>query len=123
MDYLNSGDTVYLLLDYLVNGEPMQEGVYQEIELQINKEDNFRAVKKLYSLGEIVYMTDMQYEDAEGQVQSYTGYVCSLSQDDTFKISSGISEIQLRVMLNGEVGSAKCKSLDIGKVLSHRVLT
>ena len=122
MDVFNRGDTAYLLLNYQVNGEPMIQGAYQEIELQINRQDDFRSVKKLFSLGEITWEENYTYIDDNGNEQTFTGYVCALSQEDTFKISSGISNIQLRVMLNDEVGSSETQTLDLGCVLSDKVL-
>lgn len=122
-DVFNKGDTAYLLLNFTVNGEPAQMGVYQEIEVQINPQGNYRGIKKLFSRNEIVWMTDMEYEDAEGEVQTYTGYVCSLTQDDTFTISDGETEMQIRVLYQGEVGSTPFIPLQIGKALSKKVLT
>lgn len=118
----NRGDTAYLLLNYQVNGSPMTQGAYQEIELQINKQDDFRSIKKLLSNGEIFWGENFTYLDNFGDEQSFTGYVCSLTQDDTFKISSGKSNIQLRVMINDEVGSSEIQSVDLGCVLSDKVL-
>lgn len=39
----NRGDTAYLLLNYQVNNAPMEEGAYDEIELQINKENEYET--------------------------------------------------------------------------------
>lgn len=122
MEVFNKGDTAYLLLNYTLNGEPLVEGAYQEIELQINKQDEFRSIKKLMSNGDIYWGTDMTYIDQEGQTQTFTGYVCELSQEDTFTVSSGVSQIQLRIMLDEEVGSSTQTSLDIGKTLSNKIL-
>lgn len=122
MDVFNRGDTAYLLLNYQVNGEPMVQGAYKEIELQINKQDDFRSLKKLLSKNEIFWGQDFIYQDSEGVEHSFTGYVCALTQDDTFKISSGASTIQIRVLMNNEVGSSSCQELDLGCVLSDKVL-
>lgn len=126
MDLFNRGDTSYLLLDCTLNGEPIGDGQCEEIEVQINPQDNFRGVKKLLSKGEVVYMTDMEYETKEGDVwvtKTFTGYVCSLSQKDTFTISKGKSNFQIRALYNGEVGSTKLIPLEIGDSLSTEVLT
>lgn len=121
-DIFNRGDTAYLLLNYTLNGEPLQQDAYQEIEFQINKQGNLNAIKKLYSTGDIFWSSDFTYVDEEGQEQSFVGYVCKLSQEETFALSDGISDVQLRVMLNDEVGSSAYSQLDIGKVLSRKVL-
>lgn len=126
MVLFNRGDTTYLLLDCTLNGDPIEDGQCEEIEVQINPEDSFRSVKKLLSKGEIVYMTDMEYETKEGDewvTKTFTGYVCALSQQDTFKIAKGESDFQIRALYNGEVGSTDLIPKDIGDSLSTEVLT
>lgn len=118
----NKGDTAYLLLDFNVNGQPMQEGEYQELELQINVQGNYRAIKKLLSKGEIFWDSGYTYLDAEGNEQTFAGYIASLDQDDTFLISQGKAEVQLRVLIDGEVGSSPIAELIIGDALSDEVL-
>ena len=121
-DLFNRGDTAYFLLDYEVNGEAMIQGAYQEIELQINKQSVTSSVKKLFSKNEIVWKEDFYYKDNEGTEHSFTGYVAALTQEDTFKIKDGKASIQVRVMLNDEVGSSEEQELDVGKILSKEVL-
>ena len=41
------------MLNYTINGDPLYEDSYQDIELTINEESSFRCVKKLLSKGEI----------------------------------------------------------------------
>lgn len=118
----NRGDTAYLLLDYTVNGEPMQEGEYQELELQINVQGNYRSIKKLLSVGDIFWDDNYTYIDADGNEQTFSGYIVSLDQDDTFLVSQGQAEIQLRVLIDGEVGSSQIEELNIGNALSDEVL-
>lgn len=118
----NRGDTAYLLLDYTINGEPMQEGEYQELELQINVQGNYRSIKKLLSAGDIFWDDNYTYIDADGDEQTFSGYIVSLDQDDTFLISQGQAEIQLRVLIDGEVGSSQIEELNIGNALSDEVL-
>lgn len=118
---LNRGDTVCLLLNYSLNGDPLQEGAYQEIELQINKQGIYNAVKKTLSDGSIVW-GEVSYLDDEGQAQTFTGYYANLSQEETFRLSSGASNIQLRIMLNDEVGSSAISSINLGQVLSSQIL-
>lgn len=121
-DLFNRGDTIYFLLDYQVNGEDMVEGAYQEIELQLNKQSNYFNVKKMLSKGEVYWVDDFTYIDDEDIEQTFTGYVAPLTQQETFMLRNGKTKIQLRVMLNGEVGSSKEKDLDVGDALSHEVL-
>lgn len=118
----NKGDTAYLLLNFTINGEPMQEGKYQELEFQINVQGNYRAIKKLLSKGEIFWDGNYTYTDAEGQEQIFAGYIVSLDQEDTFLISQGNAEVQLRVLIDGEVGSSQIEELVIGDALSDEVL-
>lgn len=117
---MNRGDTAYLLLDYQVNGAPLIQGDYQEIELQINKQNPISSVKKLLSLEEITWESGYQYEE-DGETKSFTGYVAHLTQEDTFKVN-GTCSIQLRVMKDDEVGSSEITSIDLGAVLSRKVL-
>lgn len=118
---LNRGDTVCLLLNYNLNGSPLQEGAYQEIELQINKQGLYNAVKKTLSSGSIRW-GEVSYIDSHGDTQTFTGYYANLSQAETFQLSTGKSDIQLRIMLNEEVGSSAISSIDLGQVLSSQVL-
>lgn len=118
---MNRGDTACLILNYNLNGSPLAENEYQEIELQINEQSSLQSIKKLLSKKEIEW-TSVTYLDDEGIEQSFTGYVAYLSQEETFKLSSGVSNVQLRIMLNDEVGSSAFTALDLGKVLSREVL-
>lgn len=121
-DLFNRGDTTYLLLDYQVNGEPMVQGAYQEIELSLNKADCYFSIRKTLSGGDITWEENCTYIDSEGVEQTFTGYVAHLDQEETFALKDGNTQIQLRVMLNNEVGSSKMEVLDIGDVLSDKVL-
>ena len=118
---MNRGDTAYLMLNYTINGDPLQENAYQEIELQINRQSSSDSIKKLLSDNSIRWGT-LTYEDNEGHTQSFTGYYASLSQEETFSLSAGKSNVQLRIMVNDEVGSSDVSSFDLGQVLSTKVL-
>lgn len=100
---MNRGDTAILMLNYTFNGEPLMEGAYQEIELQINPDDY--GVKKLLSLGQIEWGS-VTYEDEHGDEQTFTGYYCFLNQAETFDLREGKNTVQLRVMVNSDVGSS-----------------
>lgn len=118
----NRGDTAYLLLNYTVNGQPLQQGAYQEIEFQINTQGNFRGIKKRLSKGQIFWGENFTYLDNDGEERTFTGYVTALSQNDTFLLAKGTCEVQLRVLLQNEVGSSETSDLDVGRVLSSEVL-
>ena len=116
---MNRGDTAYLMLNYTINGEPLVDGAYQEIELQINKQGT-DSIKKLLSTGEIKWGM-IEYEE-EDKTKTFTGYYCTLSQNETFSLRDGSSYVQLRVLVNDEVGSSDISYFDIGQTLSKKVL-
>ena len=118
---MNRGDTSFLMLNYTINGDPLIENTYEEIELTINKEASFRCVKKLLSKGEIEWGT-LNYVDSEGHSQTFTGYYAHLSQEETFKLQQGKNEVQLRILASDEVGSSAVSSITLGEVLSSEVL-
>lgn len=118
----NRGDTSYLLLDYTLNAEPLVENAYDEMEFQINHQSGLRSIKKLLSKNEITWGSFV-WEDKQHIPHSFTGYAVHLSQEDTFKLKEGTNEVQLRILLDGEVSSSKWTPLDVGKVLSNEVLT
>lgn len=119
---MNRGDTSFLMLQYTINGDPLVEGDYEEIELTINEDSSFRCVKKLLSKGEIEWGV-LNYLDNEGHSQTFTGYYAHLSQEETFKLARGQNEVQLRILDNDEVGSSAVSSMTLGRVLSSEVLT
>ena len=119
---MNRGDTAYLMLNYTLNGDPLVQDAYQEIELQIRSQENVSNVKKLMTQGEIEWGT-LTYEDDHGVEQSFTGYYAHLDQEDTFALGDGMNDVQLRVMVSDEVGSSAIASMTLGAVLSRKVLT
>lgn len=118
---MNRGDTVYLILNYQINGHDLEQDAYQEIELQINSQTSFNSIKKLFSLNEIKWGT-IEYVDDNNVTKTFTGYFAFLSQEETFKLGSGCVNVQLRIMLNDEVGSSAISDLTVGNVLSSKVL-
>jgi len=117
---MNRGDTISLMLDYQVNGSPLEEGAYDELELQINNQNSAKAIKKLLSEGTIAWRT-INYVDG-GVEKTFTGYVAELDQEETFKLSAGQSMVQLRVKIGNQVGSSGNSMFTLGAVLSTRVL-
>lgn len=118
---MNRGDTSYLMLNYTINGDPLIEGGYEEIELQLNSERNFANVKKLLSKGDIQWGT-LNYDDPDGTTRSFTGYYAHLSQEETFRLNHGRVNVQIRVLWNGDVGSSAVADFTLGQVLSEKVL-
>lgn len=116
---MNRGDTAFLMLNYTINGEPLEEGAYQEIELQLNS--SRASVRKTYTNGDIEWKT-LTYLDNEGHEQTFEGYICHLNQNDTFKLDEYDLFVQLRIMVDNEVGSSEITNIDLGKVLSNKVL-
>ena len=116
----NEGDTTILMLNYTLNGEALTENSYQEMELQINPQGSFNAVKKLLSDGGIAW-DSVSYEE-NGTTKTFTGYVVYLTQEETFKIRKGTATFQLRIMQNDEVGSSDITSMNVGDALSTKVL-
>ena len=117
---MNRGDTAYLMLNYTINGDALTEGAYDEIELQINNEFKDNSIKKLLSKGDIRWGT-LTYTEGETE-KTFTGYYARLSQEETFSLSNGASEVQLRILINEEVGSSAVTSVSFGNVLSRAVL-
>ena len=117
---MNRGDTVSLMLDYYVNGSPLTQGSYDEIELQINNQNSPKSIKKLLSDGSIAWKTITYISN--GATESFTGYVAELSQEETFKLSAGQSMVQLRVKVGNKVGSSDSSMIMLGAVLSDKVL-
>ena len=123
---MNRGDTAYLLLNYTLNGSPLVQNAYQEIELQLNYQKQpgspfaQKSVKKLLSAGDIVWGT-LSYNDG-AETKTFTGYYCTMSQEDTFNMTAGENLVQLRILVNDEVGSSAITSVTFGQVLSVEVL-
>lgn len=113
---MNRGDTVCLMLNYQINGNPLVQGDYDEMEFQINNENSSKSIKKLLSNGGIKWKT-VEYDG-----ETFTGYVVELSQEETFLLSAGQSMVQLRIKKDGEVGSSDSSMFSLGAVLSTKVL-
>lgn len=119
-NHINEGDTALLLLNYKLNGQDLEEDAYQEIELQLNPQGGLNAIKKTLSDGSIFWGTATY---TEGNVEkTFTGYLASLTQEESFKLSKGQTQCQLRVMVNDEVGSSAISDFCIGNTLSIEVL-
>lgn len=120
MDLFNKGDTACLILNYQLNGNPLEEGAYDEIEFQINPQNDLNSIKKLLSNGDIEW-NSVEYTEG-GETKTFTGYVTYLSQEETFKLRIGNSPCQIRILIGDEVGSSEISDLSLGRVLSRKVL-
>lgn len=121
MATINRGDTGYLMLNYTLNGDPLEEGAYQEIELQINTQGATRSIKKLLTAGDIQWGTLTYVE--ESIEKTFTGYFAYLTQEETFLLKEGNTDVQVRIMLNDEVGSSAISPIKLGETLSKKVLS
>ena len=113
----NRGDTLCLLLKYQLNGADLVEDAYDEMEFQINSASSQRAIKKLYSKGEVKWGTVVE---EDGNV--FTGYLVDLNQKETFALVTGPSTVQLRIKIKDDVGSSKETTFKLGSVLSDKIL-
>lgn len=120
MATINRGDTGYVMLNYTLNGDPLEQGAYQEIELQFNTQGAARSIKKLLSKGDIEWGTLTYIE--ETIEKTFTGYFCHLTQEETFLLKDGDVDVQVRIMLNDEVGSSDISPMRLGDALSKKVL-
>lgn len=118
---MNRGDTSFLMLGYTINGSPLVEGAYQEMELTINDCGTSKCVRKLLSRNEIEWGS-LTYEEDQ-QERTFTGYYTHLSQEETFALLQGENKVQLRILDNNEVGSSAVSLIALGKALSNEVLT
>jgi len=109
---MNKGDSIRLKLNFTIGSKklPIEEGMFSEMELQLNKQTFGQYhVKFLLSKGEIVWDEDLGL------------YVAYLSQEDSFKLSNEV-DYQLRCYNDGVVVSSKIGSFCLGNVLSREVL-
>lgn len=110
---MNKGDTLRLDLDFIDDeGNPITEGQYSEMELQLNPEKlGTFSMKFLLSKGEIEW-------DDEANV-----YYVLVSEEDSMKLPN-IIQFQLRCYddSNGTVISSDVSSFNLGKLLSRKLI-
>lgn len=106
----NRGDTLSLTLDYTLDGVPLKQGAYDDIELQIGKEGTRNSIKLLLSKGDIKFDTKTNK------------YVAFLDQKATFKLQEE-SLYQLRIKVGADtVASTEVERFNLGTVLSNKEL-
>ena len=98
---MNKGDTITIYLDYTVDGAPITEGQFDEIEFCIGS-------KRFTLTGQQNTIT----WDSE-----YGAYCVSLSQADTFALARD-NRYQIRLKKDGEVISSGISVLQIGNTIS-----
>lgn len=99
----NCGDTIDISLAYTVNGEPITEGQFDEIE---------------------VYIGENRYTLTDGTVVWDSGqerYTVFVDQADSFKLTTK-TEYQVRFRMGTQVISSNIKYMPIGKTLSNEVI-
>ena len=101
---MHSGDTITLILDYEVDGSPITENQFDEIEFCISTN------RYLLSKGDIVW----------GITEN--AYVIPLSQKDTFALAGGNISYQLRVKKDGKVSASEIEYMTIKQTLSDEVI-
>lgn len=99
MAKVNHGDTLYIQLDYTLDGLPLHEYIWDDIEFM------FGTYRYTLLQGTIVYDNEVG------------NYCVSISQQQTFA-SPDIVEYQIRLYKDNEVVSSKVGRMPLGKVLS-----
>lgn len=99
----NRGDTIDIALAYTINGEPITEGQFDEIEVYVGE--------NRYTLtdGDIVWNSEQEM------------YTIFIDQEDSFKLTTK-TEYQTRFKIGVNVISSKIKYMPIGKTLSNEVI-
>lgn len=100
---MNKGDTLYIILDYTINGVPIEEMGLDEIEFIIGR--------KSFKLSE----DEITVDEATGK------YAVAIGQADTFALG-GTSDFQVRFKKDGEVTSTDVDTIRLGKTLSKEVI-
>lgn len=98
---MNRGDTLDIVLAYTVDGEPIQQGDFDEIEFSIGS--------KRYTLTD----GDITWDEEHG-------YIISIGQEDT--LDMGRAEYQVRFKKGSKVISSSVNTLILGKSISKTVI-
>jgi len=99
----NRGDTLYIELDYTVNGEPLKDGEWDEIEF------SFGENRFLLSDGTVEWNPDAEK------------YCIWVDQSQSFNLNTR-TEYQLRLRKGRDVISTKTKRVTIGDSISREVI-
>ena len=100
---MNEGDTLKIILNYTINGVPIEDLDLNEIEVTIGRKSYYLTE------GDIVMDTDLHK------------YKLSLAQEDTFEMG-GTTDFQVRFKKDEDVTSTKTDTIIIGRSLSREVI-
>ena len=105
---MNEGDTLKIILAYTVDGQPIEEGQFDEIEFSIGN--------KRYTLEDGVVW--------DSELGMYTIFI---SQADSFAIglykgAKDFTNYQLRLRQGVWVASTKIKKLFLGETISNNII-
>ncbi len=101
---MNRGDTLTIVLDYTVDGAPIEQGQFDEIEFSIGS--------KRYTLtGE-----DITWDESLGK------YTLFIGQNDSFAIGNNSASYQVRFRKGTEVVSTDINRLAIGGTISTTII-
>jgi len=107
---MNKGDSIRLILDYSVNAKEIQEGQFEDIELQLNKESFGQYhIKLALSQGDMAWDENLKK------------YVAFLPQEESYKLPN-VVEYQLRCYNEGSVVSSNIGRFFLGDILSKEML-
>lgn len=107
---MNRGDAQYIVLSININGEPLEEGYPDDIELTFNAQATAYCVQKSLKKGTI------QWNSQEGK------YVTFLNQADTYTMKNGLNTWQLRLLKNENVISTSIGKFILGETNSREVI-
>lgn len=99
----NRGDTLDITLNYTINGQPIEQGQFSEIEVYIGE--------NRYTLTG----NDIEWDSEQN------AYVLFVDQEDSFKLTNK-TEYQVRFKIGTRVISSNVKYMAIGKTLSNTVI-
>ena len=96
---MNSGDTIEILLNYTIDGQPIRQGDFDEIEFSIG------TMRYTLTGGDIVWDSEQN------------AYIVNLPQKDTLALA-GTNPYQTRLKKDGKVVSSGIKIIKIGESIS-----
>lgn len=105
---MHRGDTNIITFKIKSNGVYIDGSAYSEVEVQFNPQSILNSVKKLKSKNEVAWNTDH--------------FECALTQADTFNLSVGTNEMQVRLFNEGVCKATVIASINVKETLSQEVL-
>lgn len=115
----NRGDTIDVSLAYTIDGEPITEGQFDEIEVYIGENRYTLEGETISTTVGNTTTTEIIHQIVwDSELGMYTIFV---SQEDSFKLTTK-TEYQVRFKLGTKVFSSNIKYMPIGKTLSNEVI-